>query len=72
MIPAAFHARFDDVSTRLGRTGFDSAHLFSSRHAVSLRLKSMPENVCDQFEFGLFTDRTHRGRLGTDIAGSPN
>ena len=36
---------------------------------MSLRLESVPKHVRDQLEFGLFTNRAHRGRLGTDIAG---
>ena len=69
MIPAAFDARFDHVGTRLRRPGFNPTHLLSSRHAMSLRLESVPEHVRDQLEFGFFTNRAHRGRLGTDIAG---
>ncbi len=58
VIPPAHNAGLDHIGIGVSRAGVDPTHLFGGRYAMSLRLQAVPEDVRDQAQLGLFTDRT--------------
>lgn len=72
MIPPAENARLDHVRIGVARAGVDPAHLCRGRHAMSLRLQAVPEDVRDQAQLGLFADRTDRLGRGANVARRPD